>query len=179
MSFTKEYRQNIVPELQKKLGNRNIHAVPALQKITVSVGVGSYLKNEKTPASVVDGITRVTGQKPIIRNSTKSISNFKLREGMPVGVSVTLRKEKMYDFLERLVKIVFPRIRDFRGFSSRSFDGRGNYSLGIRDHLIFPEIPTDEIIRSFGVQVTFTTSAKNDKEAKLLLEAFGFPFQKS
>lgn len=179
MSLLQDYRQNIVPGLQKNLGGRNVHALPALQKITVNVGVGTYLKNEKTPGAVIDGVAKITGQKPIVRNSTKSISNFKLREGMPVGVTVTLRKQKMYDFLERLITIVFPRIRDFRGFSPRSFDGKGNYSLGIRDHLIFPEIPTDEVIRSFGVQVTFTTSAKNDEEARMLLEAFGFPFHKS
>lgn len=172
-----EYRDKILPSLQKKTGIKNPHSVPKFDKITVNVGVGTYLKGEKDVSAVVDGISRITGQKPVVRKSTKSISNFKLREGMPVGVSVTLRGDHMYDFLERLIKIVFPRIRDFRGFSTRSFDGRGNYSLGIHDHLIFPEIPTDEIIRPFGVQVTMTTTAKTDAEAKMLLEEFGFPFR--
>jgi large subunit ribosomal protein L5 len=178
MSFKTTFQGKIVKSLQKKTGVKNTHALPQLQKITVNVGIGSYMKGEKTPSSVVDGILRITGQKPVIRKARMSISNFKLREGMPVGVSVTLRRDRMYDFFERLIYIVFPRIRDFRGFSRKSFDGRGNYSLGIRDHLVFPEIPSDELIKSFGMQVTITTSANNDSDALLLLEEFGFPFQK-
>lgn len=177
MPLKAEYREKVLPSLQKKLGVKNPHSVPKFQKVTVNVGVGTYLKSEKDVSGVIDGLSRITGQKPVVRKSTKSISNFKLREGMPVGVSVTLRSDRMYDFLERLFRIVFPRIRDFRGFSTRSFDGKGNYSLGIHDHLIFPEIPTDEIIRPFGVQVTITTSARNDDEAKMLLDEFGFPFR--
>ena len=179
MSFKKQYQQKIVPSLQKKTGIKNVHALPKIEKITVNVGIGTYMKGEKTPSSVVDGISRITGQKPIVKNSRLSISNFKLREGMPVGVSVTLRKDVMYDFFERLVNVVFPRIRDFRGFSRKAFDGRGNYSLGIKDHLIFPEIPTDQIIKPFGVQVTITTSAKTDENALFLMEEFGFPFHKA
>ncbi len=179
MSFKTEYRQNIIPKLQKDLGIKNIHALPKLEKITVNVGIGTYMKGVKLPTSVVEGIAQITGQKPVIKNSRKSISNFKLREGMPVGVSVTLRRDRMYDFFERLVTIVFPRIRDFRGFSRRAFDGRGNYSLGIRDHLIFPEIPTDEVIKPFGVQVTITTSGNDDAQSLQLLKEFGFPFQKA
>ncbi len=179
MSFKSDYRQKIVSTLKKKTKRENIHSLPAIKKITVNVGIGTYMKGEKTALSVVDGISRITGQQPVVKNSRMSISNFKLREGMPVGVSVTLRGERMYDFFERLVHIVFPRIRDFRGFSRKSFDGRGNYSLGIRDHLIFPEIPADEVIKSFGVQVTITTTTNEDNEALILLEEFGFPFRKS
>lgn len=178
MSLLHEYRQKIVPSLQKKTGRKNLHSLPKFQKITVNAGIGEYMKSEKTPDTVIDGIARITGQKPVVRLSRKAISNFKLREGMPVGVSVTLRGEKMYDFFERLVTIVFPRIRDFRGFSEKSFDGHGNYSLGIKEHLIFPEIPTDDILRPFGVQVTITTNVEDDTEAKMLLDEFGFPFRK-
>lgn len=179
MSYRDEYGQKILKNLQKVLGIKNPHATPRLEKITVNVGIGSYLNGEKDYSAVVDGVTKITGQKPVVKKSRLSISNFKLREGMPVGVSVTLRKDKMYDFFERLIKIVFPRIRDFRGFSAKSFDGKGNYSFGIKEHLIFPEIPTDEIIKPFGVQVTLTTTAKNDKECKALLDEFGFPFHKA
>ena len=177
MSLKTEYRQTVQSNLKKKIGDRNVHALPKLQKITVNAGIGTYLKGEKDASAVIDGLARITGQKPVVRKARMSISNFKLREGMPVGVSVTLRDERMYDFLERLIKIVFPRIRDFRGFSARAFDGKGNYSLGIKDHLIFPEIPTDEVIKPFGLQVTITTSATNDEEAKMLLDEFGFPFR--
>ncbi len=177
MSFKTDYQQTVLPNLRKKTGINNVHAVPKLLKITINAGVGTYLKSEKEPTSVVDGITRITSQRPVIKKARMSISNFKLREGMPVGVTVTLRGERMYDFLERLIKIVFPRIRDFRGFSAKAFDGKGNYSLGIRDHLIFPEIPTDEVIKPFGLQVTITTNAKNDEQARMLLDEFGFPFR--
>jgi large subunit ribosomal protein L5 len=178
MSLLTEYRQNVSPSLAKKTGRKNPHALPQFTKITVNVGIGKYMTGEKTPATVIDGIAKITGQQPVVRNARMSISNFKLREGMPVGVTVTLRKQKMYDFLERLIKVVFPRIRDFRGFSPKAFDGRGNYSLGISDHLIFPEIPTDEIVKSFGVQITFSTTAENDEEARMLFDEFGFPFRK-
>lgn len=179
MSFREDYWQKILADLQKKLGIKNKNAVPQLKKITVNVGMGSYLNGEKDYSKVVDGIAQITGQQPIVKKSRLSISNFKLREGMPVGVSVTLRRDKMYDFFERLVTIVFPRIRDFRGFSPKSFDGKGNYSLGISDHLIFPEIPTDEVIKPFGIQVTLTTTANDDEGARALFDAFGFPFQKN
>lgn len=178
MSLKQQYSQSIAPNLQKKTGRTNLHSIPALEKITVNVGIGTYMRGEKTPANVVDGIARITGQKPVVKNSRMSISNFKLREGMPVGVMVTLRGDRMYDFFDRLVNVVFPRIRDFRGFSAKSFDGHGNYSLGISDHLIFPEIPSDEVITPFGVQVTITTNTKSDEEAKMLLDEFGFPFKK-
>lgn len=177
MSYKVEYRERILPNLQKAAKIKNPNAVPKLLKITINSGIGTYLKGEKDTSSLVDGISRITGQKPVIRKSTKSISNFKLREGMPVGVTVTLRGDRMYDFFERLIKIVFPRIRDFRGFSEKSFDGKGNYSLGIRDHLIFPEIPTDEVIKPFGLQITITTTATTDAEATMLLTEFGFPFR--
>jgi len=178
MSLFKDYRQKILPALQKKTGRKNVYSLPKITKIVVNAGIGEWMKSEKNPDAVVDGIARITGQHPVVRKSRVSISNFKLREGMPVGVSVTLRGKKMYDFLERLIKIVFPRIRDFRGFSEKSFDGRGNYSLGIREHLIFPEIPTDEILRPFGVQITLTTQNATDAECKMLLDEFGFPFRK-
>jgi len=178
MSFVQDYRKDIVPALQKKLGIKNIHALPKIEKIVVNVGTGTYLKGEKNADTVVDSIALITGQKPVIKKARMSISNFKLREGMPVGVSVTLRGNRAYDFFERLVKIVFPRIRDFRGFSPRAFDGRGNYSLGIRDHLIFPEIPSDEILKSFGVEVTLVVKNSDDKKTRALLDEFGFPFRK-
>ncbi len=178
MSLLQEYRQKIVPNLKKKTGRENMHSLPKFTKITVNAGIGEYMKSEKTPDTVVDGIARITGQKPVVRLSRKAISNFKLREGMPVGVSVTLRGQKMYDFFERLVAVVFPRIRDFRGFSEKSFDGHGNYSLGIKEHLIFPEIPTDDIMRPFGIQITITTNIEDDNEAKILLDECGFPFLK-
>jgi len=178
MSLKQDYQQSIAPNLQKKTGRTNLLSLPALQKITVNVGIGTYMRGEKTPDAVIDGIARITGQRPVVRRARKSISNFKLREGMPVGITVTLRGDRMYDFLDRLINVVFPRIRDFRGFSPKAFDGHGNYSLGISDHLIFPEIPTDEVITSFGVQVTITTTTKNDEEAKMLLDEFGFPFKK-
>ncbi len=177
MSFKTDYRQTFQPNLRKKIGDRNVHALPKLEKITINAGIGTYLKGEKDASSVIDGITRITSQRPVVKKARMSISNFKLREGMPVGVMVTLRGDRMYDFLERLIKIVFPRIRDFRGFSAKSFDGKGNYSLGIKDHLIFPEIPTDQVIKPFGLQITITTTAKNDQEAKMLLDEFGFPFR--
>lgn len=178
MSLKKTYWQTIVKDLQKQIGRKNIWSLPRLEKIMVNVGMGTYLKGEKSFEGITDGIMRVTAQKPVVKNARKSVSNFKLREGQANGAFVTLRRDRMYDFLDRLVNIVFPRIRDFRGFSSKSFDGHGNYSLGIREHLIFPEIPTDDIVKSFGMQITFVTTTDDDKEAKLLLDAFGFPFKK-
>ena len=178
MAFAQQYTSEIVTKLMDELSINNIMAVPKIEKIVVNAGVGTYLAGDKNTAQVEDGIARITGQKPVVVQATKSVSNFKLREGMPNGVRVTLRGKRMYDFLERFIKVVAPRIRDFRGFSTKSFDGRGNYSLGLKEHLIFPEIPTDEVIKPFGLQITVQTSAKTNEEAKALLNAFGFPFAK-
>ena len=178
MSLQTDYHQQIAPKLQKDLGCSNPHQVPRVEKIVVNVGLGTYLAGSKDTEALERDLNRITGQKVVIKNATKSVSNFKLREGTPNGARVTLRGDNMYYFLERLIHIVFPRLRDFRGFHKKSFDGRGNYSLGIKEHLIFPEIPTDEVIKPFGLQITITTSAKNNAEGEALLTEFGFPFKK-
>jgi len=176
VSFQKLYREKTHSALQKELGLKNPHAVPKLQKIVVNAGIGTYLAGEKDHSTVLKAFELITGQKPVINKSRFSISNFKLRKGMPVGVSVTLRRKQMYDFLERLVTYAAPRVRDFRGFPKKSFDGRGNYSFGIKEHLVFPEIPQDEVVKPFGLQITIATSASNDEDAKKLLQSFHFPF---
>ena len=177
MNFSQTYVKKVGPDLKKKLGLKNIFSIPKIKKIIVNVGVGTYLKSEKNVDDVVNGLSKITGQKPVIRNAKISVSNFKLREGSTNGVLVTLRKKRMYDFLERLIKVVFPRIRDFRGFSTKSFDSCGNYSFGISDHLIFPEIPTDKVIKSFGLQITLQIDSKNKDHSISLLKEFGFPFK--
>ena len=176
MPFLKTYREKIHPALQKEFEIKNPLAVPRLQKITVNAGIGTYLQGEKDHSKVVKAIELITGQAPVVNKSRFSISNFKLRLGMPIGVSVTLRRQQMYDFLERLVTYVAPRIRDFRGFSRKSFDGRGNYSFGIKEHTVFPEISQDDVVKTFGLQVTITTNATTDEQAMKLLAGFSFPF---
>ena len=179
MSLQAKYRNEIAAQLMQELGLSNVHQIPKITKIVVNAGIGSYLAGSRDTAPVEEDMAAITGQKPVVRKARMSVSNFKLREGMPNGVFVTLRGARMYSFLERLINIVLPRIRDFRGYSVRSFDGRGNYSLGIKDHLIFPEIATDKIIKPFGLQVTITTNTNNDDHSKALLEKFGFPFSKT
>jgi large subunit ribosomal protein L5 len=164
----------------KEFGLKNIFEVPKIVKIHINVGIGSYLRNSKDYSPIIENIKAITGQKPILKKATKSISNFnKLREGDPNGITVTLRKDKMYDFLYKLINIATPRIRDFRGVSVKSFDNHGNYSLGIKEHVIFPEIKIDDVIKSHGVEVTIVTNTDSKEQSKALLEKFDFPFKKS
>lgn len=176
LSLKERYKQEIAPELMKSLGIKNINAVPKVNKVVINVGIGKLMAGGKDYSDVEENIRLITGQKPVIAKSKKSISNFKLRENMPVGVHATLRGERMYDFISKFVNITLPRTRDFRGISPKSFDGKGNYSLAIREHTVFPEINPDDIIKNHGVQVTFVTTARSNEEAFQLLKAMGFPF---
>jgi len=178
MSFITEYKTSIAANLGEKLGKKNPMSIPRLEKIVVNVGMGSWLQGSKDYSKIVEGVESLSGQKVVVKDARLSVSNFKLRKGMPVGVMVTLRREKMYEFLERFVKIVAPRVRDFSGFSSKSFDGRGNYSFGVKTYEVFPEISYKEVVKDYGIQFTVVTSASDDVEAKALLDAFGFPFKK-
>lgn len=178
MSFVDFYSDSVAPALQKKLNISNSMAVPRLEKIVINVGMGSWLQGGKDYSKIVEGVAVISGQKPVVREARLSVSNFKLRKGMPVGVAVTLRGKKMYDFLERMVNVAAPRIRDFDGFSSRSFDGRGAYSFGIKTYNVFPEIHYKEVVKDYGIQITVVTSSSNDEGAKALLDGFGFPFKK-
>ena len=173
-----EYKDEIRSKLTEQFEYENVMAVPKLKKIVVNCGVGEAVENEKRLDTVVENVGRITGQHPITTKAKKSISNFKTREGMPIGCKVTLRKKEMYEFLDRLINLALPRTRDFRGVPDKSFDGRGNYTLGIREHTIFPEINTDEVDEVHGLDVTFVTSAETDEEAYSLLKEFGMPFQK-
>lgn len=170
------YREHIVPAMQKELGYENVMQVPRLEKIVVNVGVGEALQNAKALDATVQDITTITGQKPIVTRARRSIANFKLREGNPIGVKVTLRGNRMWDFLDRLCNIALPRQRDFRGISPDSFDGRGNYSLGLREQLVFPEIDYDKIDKIRGMEIAIVTTAQTDEEALQLLRHLGLPF---
>ncbi|TRZ66458.1 50S ribosomal protein L5 [bacterium] len=172
------YKKKIIPELSKKFGYKNVMQVPKLKKICVNVGVGAAVAEPKIIDMTVKEIESITGQKPTVVKAKKSVSNFKLREGMNIGVRVTLRNDRMYEFLDRLVSISIPRIRDFRGLSDKSFDGRGNYTLGVKEQVIFPEINVDNVTRINGMDITFATSAKTDEESYELLKSFGLPFVK-
>lgn len=171
------YKEKVISHLKERLGVANIHQVPKLEKIVVNCSVGKEADRKQAVEDAVKDISLITGQKPVITVSKKSIANFKLRAGEPIGVKVTLRGRRMYDFMMRLVKTAMPRIRDFRGISSRAFDGRGNYTLGVTEQSIFPEIELDKIKRSLGFDVTFVTSAENDDHARELLRALGMPFR--
>ncbi|MFN2243906.1 MAG: 50S ribosomal protein L5 [Anaerolineae bacterium] len=170
------YREHIVPTLQKDLGYQNVMQVPRLEKIVVNVGMGEALQNAKSLDAAVEDVTTITGQKPIVTRARKSIASFKLREGNPIGVKVTLRGNRMWDFLDRLCNIALPRQRDFRGISPDAFDGRGNYSLGLREQLVFPEIDYDKIDKIRGMEITIVTSAQTDEEGYQLLRHLGMPF---
>ncbi len=172
------YRQTVVKQLQEKLGISNVMAVPRLEKITLNMGLGDSARDKKVIENAVAELSAITGQKPIVTYARKSIAGFKLREGMPLGVKVTLRRQQMYEFLDRLITITAPRIRDFRGLNPKSFDGRGNYSMGVREQIIFPEIDYDKIDMLRGMDITITTSASSDEHARALLEAFEFPFRR-
>ena len=172
------YRDKIVPELQKSLGLENPMQVPKITRITVNMGVGEAVADKKAMEGAVSDLTALTGQKPLVTKSRKSIASFKLRQGVPVGAKVTLRGARMYEFLDRLINVAMPRIRDFRGVSARSFDGRGNYSFGVKEQIIFPEIAYDKIDAIRGMDIVITTTARNDREGRALLESFNFPFRK-
>jgi large subunit ribosomal protein L5 len=171
-----EYENTIRPALKDELGLSSIMQVPKIEKITLNMGVGEAKTDAKQLDAAMDELTIIAGQRPQIRKATKSVAQFKIREGMPIGAKVTLRGARMYDFLDRLVSVALPRIRDFRGLNPRSFDGRGNYSLGVREQIIFPEIDYDAIQQVRGLDVTITTSAETDEQARALLQALGLPF---
>lgn len=170
------WRKETIPAMMKRFGYKNAMQVPFIEKISVNVGVGEAVQDPKILDGIVNELALITGQKPVVTKARKSISNFKLREGMPVGVRVTLRRSRMYEFFDRLVNAAVPRIRDFRGFSEKSFDGRGNYTLGVKEQIIFPEIDVDKVSRIYGMDITIVTTAETDEEAYELLKNFGFPF---
>lgn len=172
-----EYRTRIVPELQEKLSRKNIHSIPRLLKIVVSMGVGEAVNDRKRLDQAADQLTQLSGQKAQICRARKSVSGFRLREGQPIGCRVTLRNKRMYDFLERLVTLALPRVRDFRGVNPRGFDGRGNYNYGLSEQLVFPEIDPESVTATQGMNITFVTTAETDDEGRLLLKAFGMPFR--
>ncbi|WP_022819637.1 50S ribosomal protein L5 [Fusobacterium russii] len=176
--YHKFYDEVVVPKLMKELEIKNIMDCPKLEKIVVNMGVGEATQNTKLMDAAMADLTIITGQKPLLRKARKSEAGFKLREGMPIGAKVTLRKERMYDFLDRLVNVVLPRVRDFEGVPTNAFDGRGNYSLGLRDQLVFPEIDFDKVEKLLGMSITMVSSAKTDEEGRALLKAFGMPFKK-
>jgi large subunit ribosomal protein L5 len=171
------YKAAVAPELMKRFGYKSIMEVPRIEKITLNMGVGEAVADKKVMEHAVGDMQKISGQKPVVTKSKKSIAGFKIREGYPVGCKVTLRKARMYEFLDRLVTVAIPRIRDFRGISGKSFDGRGNYNMGIKEQIIFPEIEYDKIDVLRGMNITITTSAKTDEEARALLLAFKFPLK--
>ncbi len=173
-----KYQKEIVPALTKQLDAKNVMQVPRLEKITLSVCLSEAVQNPKILNTVVDEITAITGQKAVITKAKKAISNFKLREGLPIGVRVTLRREKMWSFIDRLNTLALPRVRDFRGLPSKGFDGRGNYNMGLKEQIVFPEINFDKVDKVRGMNITICTTAKNDADGRALLEALGMPFRK-
>ena len=182
MSYTprlrEKYSTEIIPALTEKFGYSSVMRVPKLQKIVISQGIGDAVADKKLIDNAVEDLSRIAGQRAVATISKKDISNFKLRKGMPIGTKVTLRGEKMYDFLDRLLAVALPRTRDFRGVNAKGFDGRGNFNFGVKEHIIFPEIDIDKVNRIMGMDITLVTSAESDEEGKALLDAFGFPFTK-
>ena len=176
-NFKEKYTKEIIPALMKEFRYTSVMQVPKLEKIIVNIGAGEGSKDEKFITAAVNDLTKITGQKPVVTKARKSIAGFKIREGQPVGVKVTLRGENMYYFFEKLVKVGLPRVRDFRGVSAHSFDGHGNYTLGIKEQLIFPEIEYDDVVKVRGMDIVFVTTAKSNEEAKSLLKGFGMPFK--
>lgn len=174
-----KYQNEVLPALKESLGRTNPHALPRLEKIVVNMGVGSAIQEKKHLETAVDAMTQITGQKPVITLARKSIAGFRLREGMSIGCKVTLRRARMYEFLDRLVAIALPRVRDFRGVNEKAFDGNGNYSLGLVEQLVFPELNPDKFTRPQGMNITIVTSTHSDDEARELLRLFGMPFQNS
>ena len=175
--FQETYRDKVAPELMKRFGYKSIMEVPRISKITLNMGVGEAVADRKILENAVGDMTKIAGQKPVITKSRKAIAGFKIREDYPIGCMVTLRGVRMYEFLDRLVSIALPRVRDFRGVSGRAFDGRGNYSLGVKEQIMFPEIEYDKVDKIRGLDISITTTAKNDEQAKALLAAFRFPFR--
>jgi large subunit ribosomal protein L5 len=173
------YREEVVPQLLEEFQFRNSHEVPRLEKIVVNIGLGEAVQNARALDAAIDDLATITGQKPIVTRAKKSVAGFRLREGMPIGAKVTLRGARMYEFLDRLIGTALPRIRDFRGLSPWSFDGRGNYTLGLNEQIVFPEIDYDSIDKTRGMEITIVTTAKNDEEGRRLLALLGMPFQAS
>jgi large subunit ribosomal protein L5 len=173
----KYYREVVVPKLNEQFGYKNLHSVPRIEKIVLNMGVGEATGDTKKVQLAADDLGMIAGQKPVITHARQSIATFKVREGMPLGAKVTLRKHRMYEFLDRLVTVALPRVRDFRGLSPKSFDGRGNFALGIKEHIIFPEINYDKVDQVWGMDVVVCTTAKTDEEARALLGAMNFPFR--
>lgn len=173
-----KYKETVTPSLMKKFGYKSVMQVPVIDKVVINMGIGEAIANPKLLDEAVAELTQITGQKPVVTKAKKSIANFKLREGMPIGCKVTLRAEKMYDFLDKLMNISLPRVRDFRGVSDTAFDGRGNYTLGIKEQLIFPEIDYDKVNKVRGMDIVIVTTAKTNDEAKALLSEMGMPFKK-
>ena len=171
-----KYLKEVVPGLQEQFKYTNVMAIPKLDKVVINIGLGEVTQNPKALDAAINDLTLITGQKPVVTKAKKSIAGFKLREGMPVGVKVTLRGDRMYEFVDRLVSVALPRVRDFRGVSPKSFDGRGNYSLGLKEQLIFPEIEYDKIDKIRGMEIVFATTAKTDEEGRALLKLLGMPF---
>jgi len=172
------YSETVVPQLMDRLSLSNPMEVPKISKITLNMGVGEAVADRKVVDKAVEDMQRIAGQKPLVCRARKSVAAFKLRDGMPIGCKVTLRRERMYEFLDRLISIAIPRVRDFRGLNPKSFDGRGNYSMGVQEQIIFPEIDYDQIDTIRGMDITITTTARNDEEGRALLEAFSFPFKR-
>jgi large subunit ribosomal protein L5 len=170
------YRDELVPRLQQQLGFTNVNQVPRLEKIVVNMGVGDAIKDGRMLDAALDDLTTITGQKPVVTKARKSIAGFKVREGMSIGAKVTLRGDRMWEFFDRLVSLALPRIRDFRGLDPRSFDGHGNFTFGVTEQLIFPEVDYDKVLKVRGMDITIVTTARNDDEGRALLAAFGFPF---
>ncbi len=179
MGLKERYRQEIIPQMIKKYNYKNVMQVPALSKVVVNMGVGEAIQNPKSLEAAVNDMTTITGQRPVVTKARKSIAAFKLREGMKIGCRVTLRGNRLYDFVDKLVNVVLPRVRDFRGVTPRAFDGRGNYTLGLREQVIFPEIDYDKIDKVRGMDITVVTTAKTDEEARDLLRLVGMPFRES
>ncbi len=171
------YKKTVVNDLVKQFGYKSLMAVPRIEKITLNMGVGEAVGNKKVLENALDDMAKIAGQKPVTTLAKKSIATFKIRDGWPIGCKVTLRRKQMYEFIDRLVNIALPRVRDFRGISGRAFDGRGNYNMGIKEQIIFPEIDFDQVDAMRGMDIAITTTAKSDEEAKALLEAFSFPFR--
>jgi large subunit ribosomal protein L5 len=175
--FMTQYREQVVPQLAKQFGYKSVMEVPRITKVTVNMGVGEAIVDKKNIEAAVADMTKIAGQKPVVTKARKAIANFKIRQGVPIGCMVTLRGTRMYEFLDRLVTIAFPRVRDFRGVSGRAFDGKGNYNIGLKEQIIFPEIEYDKIDKLRGMNISITTTARTDEEAKALLAAFRFPFR--
>ncbi|TVP51944.1 MAG: 50S ribosomal protein L5 [Halomonadaceae bacterium] len=177
-NMKEKYSSEVIPALLEQFGFSNVMQVPKIEKITLNMGVGEAVGDKKMIENAVADLERLSGQKPVVTKAKKSVAGFKIREGWPIGCKVTLRGERMWDFFDRLVQIAIPRVRDFRGMNPKSFDGRGNYSMGVREQIIFPEVEYDKVDKIRGLDITITTSAKDDEEGRALLSAFSFPFKK-